>query len=466
MKERIFQTLSDLRAYARQKGYEATFLLHEEDSHLMRFANSAISLNTNEHLLRLEITTYQDKKRASYELITDLSKLEEMKQGVDTAAEMAQHVQPLTYQPTIPTFTTTFTDETAYDPTLAEISNAERLAYFNRASAGLELPTQNIASLKLSGIFSSGANIIAQTNTRSEHIQYFITSDAQVTAVLSHARLKWEVDAEQSAQVKADLDPEAVQRDLAYLVHHYQQDTPTQVPLGSYDIVLGGSAIADLLNFMNWIGFNGGMMKRGISFMKEEHVGKPVFSNKLTLVDDPRRRETFPFARDLTGMPRQPYPLIMQGIFQGFTWAQDDADEFNAKPTGHTLPHKSLVVAGGDFHASTLEELVNAPREKDLLYIHYLHYMNIVNPSRGIITGSSRFGALLLKADGSVAVPYNVRLTHSLLDIFGDRVAWFSQATLPLNTSSSYGGRNTTAIIVQAFMSVNDLTISTSNSSY
>ena len=61
MKERIFQTLSDLRAYARHKGYEATFLLHEEDSHLMRFANSAISLNTNEHLLRLEITAYQGK---------------------------------------------------------------------------------------------------------------------------------------------------------------------------------------------------------------------------------------------------------------------------------------------------------------------------------------------------------------------------------------------------------------------
>jgi predicted Zn-dependent protease len=469
MKERIFQTLSDLRAYARQKGYEATFLLHEEDSHLMRFANSAISLNTNEHLLRLEITAYRGKKRASFELITDLSKQEEIKQGVDTAAEMAQHAQPLNYQPTIPIFSDTFTDESAYDPALAEISNAERLAYFNRASAGLESQTQNIASihnLQLSGIFSSGTNIIAQANTRSEHIQYFKTSDAQVTAVLSHARLKWEVNAEQSAQSKADLDPKAVQRDLAYLVHHYQQDTPTQVPLGSYDIVFGGSAIADLLNYMNWIGFNGGMMKRGFSFMKEENVGKPAFSNKLTLVDDPRRRETFPFGRDLTGMPRQPYPLIKEGIFQGFVWAQDDADEFNAQPTGHTLPHKSLVVTGGDFPASTLEELVNAQREKDLLYIPYLHYMNIVNPSRGIVTGSSRFGALLLKADGSVAVPYNVRLTHSLLDIFGDKVAWFSQATLPFNTSSSYGGRNPTAIIVPAFMRVNDLAISQSNSSY
>jgi hypothetical protein len=92
--------------------------------------------------------------------------------------------------------------------------------------------------------------------------------------------------------------------------------------------------------------------------------------------------------------------------------------------------------------------------------------MNIVNPSRGIITGSSRFGALLLKKDGSVAVPYNVRLTQSLLDIFGDRVAWLSRKEVAYNTSSSYGARNPTAIVVPAFMRVNSLEISHSNSSY
>ena len=57
MKEQILQTLSDLRAYALAKGYEVELFYHEEDSYLMRFANSAISLNTNEHLIRLEITT-------------------------------------------------------------------------------------------------------------------------------------------------------------------------------------------------------------------------------------------------------------------------------------------------------------------------------------------------------------------------------------------------------------------------
>ena len=54
MKERILDTLSQLRSYAREKGYEVALSFHEEDSYLMRFANSAISLNTNEHLIRLD----------------------------------------------------------------------------------------------------------------------------------------------------------------------------------------------------------------------------------------------------------------------------------------------------------------------------------------------------------------------------------------------------------------------------
>jgi len=462
VKERILQTLKDLRKYALDKGYEVTLFYHEEDSYLMRFANSSISLNTNEHLIRLEITAYSGKKRASYELITDLGKLDEMKQGIDIAAEMVQHAQPLTYQPTVPVFAKSFAGESGFDDALAQISNEERLRIFNKAAAGLETE-----AVKLSGIFTCGTNIIAQINTRSEHTQYFKTSDAQVTTVLSHAALKWEVTAEQSARAVSDLDPAALRQDLAFLVEHYQSDTPQQIPLGSYDIVFGEAATADMLNFMNWIGFNGGSVKRGFSFLGEDKVGQKVFSDKFTLVDDPTRLETFPFKSDYTGIARKPFPIFQDGVFQGFTWYQDDADEFGAKATGHTVGHKSLVLGGGDKKGlNSLKDLVNLPREKDILYIPFLHYMNIVNPSKGIITGSSRFGALLLKKDGSVVVPFNVRLTHSLLDLFGDKVAWLSQATVAYNTSMSYGARNPTAIIVPKFVRVNDLEISHSNSSY
>jgi predicted Zn-dependent protease len=461
VKERILQTLKDLRKYALDKGYEVSLFYHEEDSYLMRFANSSISLNTNEHLIRLEITAYSGRKRASYELITDLGKLDEMKKGIDIAAEMVQHAQPLTYQPSLPLFAKSFTDESGFDPTLAQISNEERLKYFNSVSAGLETE-----AIKLSGIFSSGMNTVAQVTTRSEHTQYFKTSDAQVTTVLSHSALKWEVTAEQSAYRKSDLDPSALGEELAFLVEHYQADKPQQIPLGRYNIVFGAAATSDMLGFMNWIGFNGGSMKRGFSFLGENKVGQKVFSDKLTLVDDPTRLETFPFRKDYTGIERKPFPIVQKGVFQGFAWFQDDADEFGAKATGHTVSHKSIVIDGGTQDVKSLQDLVNLPRKEDVLYIPFLHYMNIVNPSKGIITGSSRFGALLLKKDGSVAVPYNVRLTQSLLDIFGDKVAWLSRETVPYNSSQSYGARNPTAIIVPKFVRVNDLEISLSNSSY
>jgi PmbA protein len=461
MKDRILQTLSGLRKYALEKGYEVALFYHEEDSYLMRFANSAISLNTNEHLIRINITAYEGRKRAEYELITDLSKLDEMKRSVDIAAEMVKHAQPLNYDPTVPTLSESFADESGYDLALAGISNEERLAYFNKASQGLETD-----DIKLSGIFSNGSNTIAQINTRSEHSQYFRTSDAQVTAVLSHARLKWEVIAEQSAQKKSDLDASALQHEFDFLLERYQRDESLQLPIGSFDIVFGSAATGDLLSVMNWIGFSGGSMKRGFSFLSEEQVGKKVFSDKFTLIDDPTRLETFPFKRDLTGIVRKPFPLFEKGVFKSFAWFQDDADEFGAKPTGHNVMHKSLVLGGGDRAVNSLEALVKQPREKDVLYIPFLHYMNIVNPSKGVITASSRFGTLLLRKNGSVAVPYNVRITQSLLDLFGDKVAWMSKSQVVNNTSMSYGARNPTSVIVPRFFQVNDIEISHSNSSY
>ena len=461
MKDSILQTLGQLREHALHTGCQIALFYHEEDSYLMRFANSAISLNTNEHLIRLQVTAHDGKKRASFSLITDLSQIDEMKRGIDTAAEMVKHSQPLTYQPTIPVYGETFVDETGYDPALTQMSNEEKLRYFNEAAKGLETE-----DLRLSGIFSSGANTVALINTESEHALYFKTSDAQVTVVLADATKKWEVIAEQSAQKRSELDPGRLQQELAFLVKQHVTVVPQQLPLGSYDIIFGPAATAEMLGTMSWIGYNGGLMKRGYSFLSEGEVGKRVFSGKLTLVDDPARLETYPFKVDFMGIPRKRYPIIQDGVFNGFIWSQDEADEFGAEPTGHTVTHESMVVSGGDAAISSLADLVQLPREKDILYIPFLHYMNIVNPSKGIITASSRFGSLLLKKDGSVGIPFNVRLTQSLLDVFGDKVEWLSQESVPYNTSASYGARNPTAWIVPRFIKVNDLEISHSNPSY
>jgi predicted Zn-dependent protease len=461
MQEQIIQTLQGLRGFALRKGYEVSLLYHEEDSHLMRFANSAISLNTNEHLVRLKVTAYSGRKHLSYTLITDPDNIEEMENAIEAAAGMVEHAQPLSYQPTIPSFSESFADESGWDASLAGLGGADELDYFNRAAAGLETP-----EIRLAGIFSRGTNTFAQITTRSSHTQYFKTSDAQVTLVLSHNKLKWEVLAEQSAQQKADLDPDPLHAELACLVDLYGKCSPQQIPLGRYDIVFGPAATAEMLNNMKGISFDGGSLKRGISFLSEDQVGKKVFSEQVSLSDDAGRIETFPIKRDLYGLNRLAWPIVEKGVFRGFTWTRDDADEFAASPTGHDVPHLSLVLGGGDRQVATLADLLDMPRERDLLYIPFLHYMNVVNQTKGIVTASSRFGALLLKKDGSVVVPYNVRLTQSLLDVFGRRVAWLSHSTLPYNTSESYGARNPSAIIVPRFLCVEDLEISHSNTAY
>ncbi|MEN6571101.1 MAG: metallopeptidase TldD-related protein [Anaerolineaceae bacterium] len=461
MKEKILQTLRELRAHAVQQGAEVKISYHAEDSHLMRFANSAISLNTNEQLSRLEFTAFDGRKRASYEMISGLDDLPKLKQGIDHAIEMAHHAQALTYDPTIPLYKEDFSDESGFDAGLADLDNETRLSYFNQVAGGLE--TEEI---KLSGIFSNGTNTLALINTRSEHTQYYCFTDCQITVVLAHSRLKWEVVAEQSAQKKAELNPAALHKRLALMLDLYQKGKPEQLPLGKYDVVFGSAATGAWLDFAQYIGLDGGEMKRGGTFLAEKDYGVKKFSDRFTLLDDATRMETFPFRRDYSGIDRGVFPIIEDGVFKSFVWGQDDADEFGVEPTGQSVMHLSLAVKGGQKPVNSLEELLAMPRDRDILFIPYIHYIGIVNPTEGILTGSSRFGALLLKKDGSVAIPYNVRFTQSLLTFFGDGIEWLSSETVPYNTSRSYGARNPTAIIVPRFMRVNDLEISHSNQSY
>lgn len=461
MSNQVIDLLQKLRQSAIKRGLQTFISYHEEDSFLMRFANSAISLNTNEHLISLDFIAFDGRKKVSYSMITDPSDFESMEKGLDTLAEMLPHAQALSYDPTFPVYEKDVLDERAFDPALAALTNEERLAYFNTLAEGLES-----ADVKLSGIFSSGTTTTAQISTANEHSQSFRSTDAQITAVLSSESLKWEVNAEQSAQKKSDLDAEGLHADLALLVKHYQEDQSVQLPVGKYTVVLGPAATAELSNIMAYYGMTGGALMQGYSFLKEEDQGKHLFSEKINLLDDPREVEIYAQNADRYGLERKPFPLIAEGRFQAFMWDQDSADEFGKTPTGHDVSHASLVMDGGEKSVATLKDLLEMPREEDLLYVPYIHYMNVVNPTQGMVTGSSRFGALFLRKDGSVQVPYNVRLTQKFSDFFGERVQWLSKEQVAYNVSSSYGRRNPTALKVPRFICVKEIEISHSNPSY
>jgi predicted Zn-dependent protease len=459
-KHQITEAVRQLIVFARARGISAEFWLHAEHSALVRFANSAVSLNTTEDALTLSVTAHRGNAVGSYEVTTDINHTEALQRAVLAADEIAQHAAPASYTRTITPLQPLPDDDAGFDVALCALTPQAVLEYMQAATRDLLGD-----DIQLSGMFASGGVCQAAGNTFNDTVLYHAASDANVAVVLSHAQQKWELQVTQNAGSLRDLDPAPLRAQLVLLLEQYRRAPHVQLKPGAFTVVFGADAIADLVNMCTWIGFSGGNCRRQLTFLKEAQLGQKVFSEHCTLTDDPTARATFPYAFDTHGIVRAPFPLVARGVFKAFMWNRDDADEFGAKETGHSAPNVSLVMAPGAQRVATLVDLLAMPRTTDVLYIPHLHYMNVVNNTEGIVTCCSRFGALLLRADGTVAVPFNVRMTEKVSNLFGN-IAWLAAATTAVNTSGTYGRRNATAVVTPVFMQADKVSITHTNPSF
>lgn len=460
MKNTINQLLK-LKDYAAELGKKCEIHLHEEDSHFVRLANSGISLITSEKLSKLGVSCYDGRKNSYAESILNIEDFEKMKSLVDKAVEMVEYASDLSYDPSFPVFNEISIEENGFDSRLAEMSNEDILNYIREASSGLE--TEDIV---LSGNFSKGETRLYSLSTANDNYAVWRNSDAQVTLVLSSVKEKWEINAEQSANRLEDLNPKKLQERLKILLSFYTKQKGEPVPVGKYKLVLGPAAIAEYLGFLSYCGSDGKTMELGSGIYTEDVVGRKVLSDKFTLFDDPNCYQAFAQQTDAYGIKRSKKALYEKGVHKGFLWSQQAADEYGKEPSGIELNNISLSMEGGDMDISSLDELLKMPRDRDILYVPYLHYTGLVNPSEGLITGTTRFGALLLKKDGSVVCPFNVRITEKLEDVFGNKLVWISKNTESYNMSESYGRRQPVARIVPSLMMIEDVTLELNNSSY
>ncbi len=460
-RKRMLEALKHLRFYALGKNARAEFVLHHEDSRFLRLANSGVSLNTSESLTRLDVTVYGIKSKATAGIMGDLSDLSALEACVDKAITMLSFAGELTYIPTLDAIKQDVDTREGYDAGLAELTSDELLDYVNLSAHGLESE-----DAMLSGNFSHGRTLMCIMNTLSPHHVFWEGSDAQITLVLSSVKNKWELNAEQSAANKTGLDPSPLNRRLKLLKDLYASCPSLEVPKGSYRVVFGPAATAEYLDVLTSLGLSGELYKRGYSFNRESDSGKQKLSSMVSVWEDPDARDCFPMPADSFGRLRPRRACYDKGVFNGFLWSQAAADEFGAEPSFIDVPHLSFVLQGGEENTGSLEELIDRPRDRDILYVPYLHYMGLVNPTEGLVTGTSRFGALWLKKDGSVAIPYNVRFTEKVEDIFGSKLLWMSRNLAPYNMSQSYDRRDPLAVVVPELICCDDIQVELSNSSF
>ncbi len=455
------KTLSALREYAVDKGVRAAFFLHQEDSHLVRLANSGVSLNTSEALSRVYITAYGVNKTASAFALCDLMDEATLFAAVDQAQNMLADASALSFQPTFPQIKESSRSTTGYDQALAELSNEDILAYIHEATE--DLLSEDV---KLSGSFSVGSTLTLSMSTATEHSVAWLASDAQITLVLSSQKDKWEINAEQSAYQVSDLNASKMRERLLFLKDKYETCPAVQLPIAPYQVVFGAAATAEYLSFLSYLGTDGGNLMRDNSINRLEDIGRMMLSDQVSLLEDPDCLSAFAIPVDSHGRARGQTACYDKGVFKGFLWEQQDADEYGQTATGHDLAHSSFCLLPGAMPVNELSELQELAKAGDLLYVPYLHYTGLVNATEGLVTGTSRFGALLFKQDGSIKVPFNVRFTEKLSDLFGGKLCWLSNQTEAYNTSSTYDARNPEAYLVPKMMCCKNVKVEISNKSY
>jgi PmbA protein len=427
------------RALRAAEGDEALALVHSERSGMARFAGSAVHQPTliENEVVELQIVRDGRLGIASANRADD----EGLRVLAERAAEAADSA------PVDPDF-----------PGLAPPAQPPPVEGYDEETAGLTPEEQarlaaaaiNASELDLYGFFTSGVTEMALMSSTGLAVSQPMTD----VAVLALAAVDGASGyAEQTGWRLADVDSaaaatEAVEK--AKLTRGAVELEP-----GSYPAVLEPPAFAELLAYFAYDAFGalGLVEERSYAFDK---LGQKVFDERFSLADDALDPRGLPKAFDFEGTPKQRVELVEDGVLSGVVWDRVTAKRAGNghQTTGHAPPSSlrnwgplafALSVAGGE--AESPEQLVE--NLGDGIYITRLHYLSIVDPREGIITGMTRDGTFRIR-NGRLAEPLvNLRFTVSVPELLRE-VPGLTREPLVVNTNDFYGARYPFGVLAPA----------------
>lgn len=209
----------------------------------------------------------------------------------------------------------------------------------------------------------------------------------------------------------ADVGREAIEKALS-------SRNPADLPPGEYVTLLEEYAVAEMLFYLGYIGLGALAVQEGRSFMNGR-FGQQIVDPRVSLWDDGWDPRGFPRAFDAEGVPKQRVEMIAHGVANAVVYDSYTAYREGKESTGHALPAPNphgplplnLFMAAGD--ASKEEMLASVDRG---LWVTRFHYVNVVHPTRTVLTGMTRDGTFLIERGEVVGPVKNLRFTQSVLE--------------------------------------------------
>jgi PmbA protein len=299
------------------------------------------------------------------------------------------------------------------------------------------------------GACETGGIEIALANT-SGQICWDVCTRASLSAVVGSDGLGSGY-ADACAASVAAIDPAAVGRRAGDKAS--RSEAPAELAAGTYPVVLEPSAVATLVEFLSWIGFDGRAYVEERSCLSGK-AGTTVAAPGVSIWDDATSGDTIGVGFDFEGVPKRRVDLIRDGVFIDAVYDLRTAKQAGRSDgsTGHGLPSPNPegplplhpVIGAGD---ASLEEMIAGVDEGVL--VTRFHYANVVNPMESSITGMTRDGTFKIER-GEVTRPVkNLRFTQSVLGALAG-VARVGRDT-ELVSEWSLGATRVPALAIEAF---------------
>lgn len=343
-------------------------------------------------------------------------------------------------------------------PGLAEPADLPTVSGYDDETAGLEPDDQarlaaaaiDASTLPAYGYFTSGLTRIAVASSHGVRAEQTLTDAAVLLLAAGDDASGY---AERTSWRAGEIDPAAVAREANETAQRTRG--ARELEPGHYAAVLERYAFAELLTYFSFDSFGAlGLLEDRSYFCGR--LGERVFDPKVSIADDALDSAGLPKAFDFEGVPKRRVPLVEEGIARGVVWDRETAARAGDghTSTGHSpaplerewgpLP-LALSVAPGE--ASSTEELIELVG--DGIYVTRLHYLSVVDPREGVVTGMTRDGTFRIR-NGRIAEPLvNLRFTVSVPELLAE-VPGLTREPIISNVNDFYGARYPFGVLTPA----------------
>lgn len=389
--------------------YHTVIQINDFEQGLTRFANSEIHQNVYKANTEAQIIVLHDKKvsKLSTNVITEEALLEALKVAEENLVFLPTGTYD--YPKLIDKNEIVFED---YSAELDEAFNVTRRSeILKKAIDTLEEDYSAAGILSLSKSSFIFANSFGTRRyTRGNEVTFSVVVTHKDGAAGSE-----EFSSNKIEELKIDeLFASAYETSKASL-------NPITLDPGTYDVVLSPYAVADLLGFMGYIGFNSKSYANGMSCFSGK-LGEKVLGSNITIKDDYTNPRIASLPFDFEGSQRTKLDLIENGVLKELPHDSKTAEAANVAPTGHSMgysggggvPFHMVMDGGTDTISSLIEGIENG------LLIKNFHYTNPVDRKAGLITGLTRNGLFKIEKGKIVSSVTNMRFTDSIINVFSN----------------------------------------------